>query len=121
MMERSKEYLQEVATIILQQLKANPIELIAWGAKNFCFLERTIGDKSYPALRFSIRTPLVRAGGRVIISYDEGCDSYIVEAIRVRAGKETLLGKVEDVHCFELHDIINSLIEDEESYKIVAF
>jgi len=111
-----KNYLKEVSQIILEQLKVKTTELWAWGAKDFVYLERTVDKMKCPALMFSIRTPKVLRGGKVIISLNEGADEYIVEAVRVRNGIETLIGKETNVYCDELHDRINSLIEDKETF-----
>lgn len=113
--------LKEIAQIILSQLNVRKTEMWAWGAKNYCYLERNINDNKYPAFQFSIRTPKVLRGGKVIISLDEGADEYIVEAIRMSKGIEKQLGKREMVHCGELHDVINSFIESEETYTKVYF
>jgi len=116
-----EEYLKAVSKTIYQQLSVNKRELWAWGSKNFCYLERKVEDKSCPALIFTIRTPKVLRGGRVIISLDEGADEYIVEAIRIISGVEKLIGKQTGVFCDQLHGVINSLIEDKESYTKVLF
>lgn len=114
-------YRKEIASIIYSQLKMRIIELMAWGAKDFMSLNRTIDNESYPALIFSIRTPKVKRGGRVIISLNEGSDTYIVEAVKITGGKEKLLGIEKEVYCNELHNTINYLIEDEESYHKIFF
>lgn len=115
-----KAYIKEVAETIKKQLYANISEVWAWGSCDFYFLERKHDEETSPALMFSIRTPKIPKGGKVIISLD-WCDEYIVEAVRIINGKEFLIGKEKGVYAFQLHDIINSLIEDEESYKTIVF
>lgn len=117
----NKNYTKEVAQIILNQLNVIRTELWAWGAKNYVCLNRKVEGMSCPALMFSIRTPKIQRGGRVIISYNEGTDTYIVEAIRVVKGEEKLIGINKEVYCDELHNAINLLIEDEETYLKVCF
>ena len=116
-----KNYTKEIAQTILNQLNVIKTELWAWGAKNYVYLNRNVESMSCPALMFSIRTPKIQRGGRVIISYNEGTDTYIVEAIRVVKGEEKLLGINKEVYCDELHNAINLLIEDEETYTKVFF
>lgn len=116
-----KNYVKNIADIIMEQLMTDRMEVCAWGSKNFFYLERNIEGKSYPALIFTIRTPKIKKGGRVIISYNEGVDTYIVEAVKMIKEKEILIGKKDDVYCDELHSVINSLIEDEETYRLVYF
>lgn len=111
-----ESYLKEISNTILSQLNIRRTEMWAWGAKNYYYLERSIEDDKYPAFQFSIKTPKIRRGGRVIISLDEGTDTYIVEAVRIFKGEEKIIGKKVGVFCDQLHDIINSLIEDEETY-----
>lgn len=119
--ELEPNHTREVADIILAQLRVIRTELWAWGAKNYTYLNRKVNDISCPALMFSIRTPKIQRGGRVIISLNEGTDTYIVEAIRVNGCKESLIGVREEVYCDELHNVINSLIEDEDTYTKVIF
>lgn len=111
-----------IAKVILSQLKVNTPELWAWGSNNYVHIYRGESEeKMLPALMFTIRTPKVKRGGRVIISLNEGLDDYIVEAIRVHGKEEISLGKSEGVYFNELHRVINSLIEDEETYTKVTF
>lgn len=116
-----KEYVKGIAETIKSQLYCNKMEVWAWGSKDFFYLEREHGEKKYPALMFSIRTPKLQRGGKVIISYNDGTDEYIVEAVRVIKGEETSIGKTEGVFCDQLHQVINSLIEDKETYAKVYF
>ncbi len=120
-MEIEKVYLREVAETILQQLYIKKTELWAWGAKNFFFLEREIDGIKCPALMFSIRTPKIERNGRVIISLDQEADQYIVEAIRISKGIEKEVGQKTGIFCDQLHNAINSLIEDKETYTKVFF
>lgn len=114
-------YTKEVAQTIYAQLNVIKTELWAWGAKDYVYLNRKVENMSCPALMFSIRTPKIQRGGRVIISYNEGTDTYIVEAIRVTKGEEKLIGINKEVYCDELHNAINLLIEDEETYTKILF
>lgn len=118
-MSIESSHLQEVAQIIRNQLYIRRFEMWAWGSNNFYCLEREVDGQKHPALKFSIRTPKVKRGGRIIISLNEGSDEYIVEALRISKGSEISLGKITGVHCNELHSVINSLIETEETYKQV--
>lgn len=110
------KYIKEIAEIILSQLQANRPELWAWGSKNFVYRDYIIDDNHYPSLEFQIKTPKIKKGGRVIISLDQGSDSYIIEARRKFGEKDTLIGRRTDVYCNELHSVINSLIEDKETF-----
>lgn len=116
-----KSYLKSVANIILDQLKVVRTELWAWGAKDYYYIEREIDGIKYPALIFTIRTPKVKKGGRVIISLNDGTDEYVVEAIRKSGAKEFPIGLINGVHAGELHDVINSLIEDKETMTNILF
>lgn len=116
-----KSYVKKVADTILEQLKVVRTELWAWGAKNYYYIEREVEGVKYPALMFTIRTPKVKRGGRVIISLNDGSDEYIVEAIRVPGDKEFSIGIVKEIHAEELHSTINSLIEDEETKTLICF
>lgn len=120
-MSIEKTYLQEVAKTILSQLNMRKMEVWAWGSKEFYYIEREVEGARHPALMFSIRTPKVRRGGRVIISLNEGADEYIVEAVRIFKETEKPLGKKTGVHFPELHSVINSLIEDKETYTLACF
>lgn len=115
------DYIKEVAGTILSQLKVYQTELWAWGANNFLYREREVDGAIFPALMFSVRTPKIKSGGRVIISYNVGTDEYIVEAIKVIKDKETSLGIQHGVYCDSLHSVINSLIEDKKTYTQVLF
>lgn len=117
----SPDYIYEVVQNILYQLKTNSRELIAWGSKGFTALEYEIDSQRYPTLRFSIRTPKVKSGGFVYIAYVPGYDTYIVQAVKVRGDKVTILGTQYDVYFDMLHDVINSLIEDPETYSQMFF
>lgn len=66
----------EVAKTIMEQLNMRITEVWAWGSKDFIALKRN----NRPALMFSINTPKVKKGGRVVISLDFDSDTYIVEA-----------------------------------------
>lgn len=114
-------YLENVGKVIMEQLYLKPMEIWAWGSQKFLYLERKVNGKTYPALMFSIRTPKIKRGGRVIISLNEGTDTYIVEAIKIYGGVENEIGKCTGVYFDELHDVINSLIETKETYKTVIF
>lgn len=111
----------EVAKTILDQLLTNKTEVWAWGSKNFTSLNRSVDGLSHPALMFSVRTPKVKTGGRVIVSLDYATDTYVVEALRLNSSKEISLGIIKDVYCEELHNAINTLIEDKETYCSVIF
>ena len=110
------EYTRAVAKTIFEQLRYKPMEVLAWGSKDFRPIEREFEGVKYPAIIFSIRTPKIRRGGRVIVSYNGGYDHYMVEAVRIIGGKENLIGSVDGVYVDQLHDVINSLIEDEDTY-----
>lgn len=107
-----KDYLRSVTETIRKQLYCNIAEVWAWGAKDFFCLEREHNGVKYPALMFTVRTPKIKTDGRVIITYNEGTDEYIVEAVKASKGEISVLGKAEGVCCDQLHQIINSLIED---------
>lgn len=117
----NKNHVKEVAEIILNQLNSNLHEMWAWGATDYCYLEREVDGIKQPAFMFSIRTPKIKKGGRVIVSLNEGADTYVVEAIKIYKNKETLIGVVKDVYFDTLHSSINSLIEDKESFTQVFF
>jgi len=117
----NKTYVKEVAETIRAQLNCNITEVWAWGSKDFYYLEREHNGVKYPALMFSVRTPKIKKGGRVIITYNDGADEYIVEAVRVVNGKEIPVGKREGIYFDQLHQVINSLIEDKETYTKVFF
>ncbi len=114
-----RNHVKEVSETIFNQLRSNPIEFFAWGSKNFYYMTREVNGEKYPALKFSVRTPKLKVGGRVIVSYNVSKDVSIVEAIRKKGDEETLIGKTEEVYCDQLHEAINDLIETEETLEMI--
>ena len=118
---RRKDYVTEVAQIILSQLLLDKNEVAAWRSTDFICFDKKIDGFDMPTLSFKIRTPKVPNGGYVQISLDEGRDVYVVEAIRITGPQKEQLGFLREVYCDELHMRIRDLIEDEESLKTIFF
>lgn len=114
-------YVKDIAGVILSQLCANRMELMAWGSEEFICLDKEVNGYQMPTLSFKIRTPKVPKGGHVQISLNEGEDLYVVEAIQIEQGHIKSLGIVEQVYAEDLHYIINGLIEDKETMTQAIF
>lgn len=113
--------INNVANVIHKQLMSDIIRVWAWGSKDFTAIERFVQDEYRPALVFSIRTPKIKRGGKVIISLNEGSDTYIVEALRIHGADVDIVGMKTDVFADQLYDVIDDLIEDEETYNLTTF
>lgn len=118
----NKELLQ-IASTILQQIKAgDKWSLVSWGARNKYALSTEKTELGYQlgGVRFDIRTPKIKRGGKVFVRLMVD-DTYTVQAFRYFGGKVTQIGETRsNVYFDELVPVIDSLIETEETQKLIV-
>lgn len=112
--------IKEVAQTILGQLNLNRMEVFAWGSKDFKAIYEQVDEEKLPGLMWSIRTPKIRKGGRVQILLNFN-DAYIVRAFRLINDERKDMVVESDIYFDQLHDVINSLIEDNETLNTIIF
>ena len=110
----------EIAKTITEQIRATDHSaLAAWGAKNFVALQEgevaTVPGHRFGyvlgGLQFSIRTPKIQRGGKVLV-YLTPNDTYTVRAGRTVKYEWKDIEIAKDVYCDNLVAVIDSIIED---------
>ena len=115
----NSDYVKPIAIRILTELKSDSIKLLNWDAKDFCYLNRNIGYKCYPALMFDISDKIVK-NGKIIISYEKVLDSYIVELTKSSRDKEVILKKKDKIYLDDLPKILDEMLVTDKPLKKVV-
>ena len=103
-------YSQEIANIILQQIKyPNKMIYLTWGATQI-----TYGMNIHKAPFLSFKVNGMKFKGYVWIFYNRGMDWYDIEFISTHGN---LKHRIEEVYCDELQEKIDNYVEKLVSYK----
>jgi hypothetical protein len=120
----------QIANTILQQIQAQDVwALNAWGCnykQKVAETSRVLKDGPFAGsgirggVTFGIRTPRYQKATYVSI-FLMGSDTYSIEVFSCRITKNGVirktLGTAEDVYCFDLITVIDSLVENKESRR----
>ena len=98
---------QEVAKTIMSQIKATDYwALGAWGANNYIATEY----KGMNCLKFKVSGTKAKRGSWVIVSLNEGTDTYEVTIYRLLKGNFKIDNEAEGVYCDSLVQVIDGMV-----------
>lgn len=95
----------KVADEILRQINSlDKWALTSWGAKNYLYFWNKSGD----GIQFDVRGPKFK--GRVLITYDRGSDTYVVDFGNVRKQEWKLKNTIKPVFAQDLVNVLDGQI-----------
>lgn len=103
---------EELASIILGQIRAaDPVALMAWGARNYVCLNEEKQERGYVlgGVMFNVSGFKVPKGK--VIVYLMASDTYTVRVISINGAEVTEVEEEDDVYCDNLMSVIDGIIE----------